>query len=63
MNARYSASWQTGGSNAEIADALTLTDAAVSKHVGNIFTKLDLSPVEDNRRVRAVLTYLQAADR
>lgn len=52
-----------GGSNAEIADALTLTDAAVSKHVGNIFTKLDLSPVEDNRRVRAVLTYLQAADR
>lgn len=52
-----------GGSNAEIANALTLTDAAVSKHVGNIFTKLDLSPVEDNRRVRAVLTYLQAVDR
>lgn len=52
-----------GGSNAQIADALTLTDAAVSKHIGNIFTKLDLSPVEDNRRVRAVLTYLQAADR
>ena len=52
-----------GGSNAEIADALTLTDAAVSKHIGNIFIKLDLSPVEDNRRVRAVLTYLQSADR
>lgn len=52
-----------GGSNAEKADALTLTDAAVSKHVGNIFTKLDLSPVEDNRRVRAVLAYPQAADR
>ncbi|WP_424935556.1 MULTISPECIES: response regulator transcription factor [Bacteria] len=47
-----------GHSNAGIADALTLTDAAVSKHIGNIFTKLGLSPVEDNRRVRAVLTYL-----
>ncbi|WP_447588433.1 response regulator transcription factor [Microbacterium lacticum] len=49
-----------GGSNADIADALTLTDAAVSKHIGNIFSKLGLSPVEDNRRVRAVLTYLQS---
>jgi len=47
-----------GRSNADIAGALTLTDAAVSKHIGNIFTKLGLSPVEDNRRVRAVLTYL-----
>ena len=47
-----------GRSNADIADALTLTDAAVSKHIGNIFAKLGLSPVEDNRRVRAVLTYL-----
>ncbi|WP_454131436.1 response regulator transcription factor [Microbacterium lacticum] len=50
-----------GQSNADIAAALTLTDAAVSKHIGNIFTKLGLSPVEDNRRVRAVLTYLQTA--
>ncbi len=49
-----------GRSNADIARALTLTDAAVSKHIGNIFTKLGLGPVEDNRRVRAVLTYLQA---
>lgn len=48
-----------GQSNADIAAALTLTDAAVSKHIGNIFAKLGLSPVEDNRRVRAVLTYLQ----
>ncbi|RCS61217.1 response regulator transcription factor [Microbacterium sp. JB110] len=48
-----------GESNADIADALTLTDAAVSKHIGSIFAKLGLGPVEDNRRVRAVLTYLQ----
>lgn len=48
-----------GHSNADIAGALTLTDAAVSKHIGNIFAKLGLGPVEDNRRVRAVLAYLQ----
>ncbi|GAA1995885.1 response regulator transcription factor [Microbacterium ulmi] len=50
-----------GRSNADIAGALTLTDAAVSKHIGNIFAKLGLTPIEDNRRVRAVLTYLQVA--
>lgn len=50
-----------GGSNADIAAALTLTDAAVSKHIGGIFVKLGLSPVEENRRVKAVLTYLQSA--
>ncbi|KJL26875.1 Oxygen regulatory protein NreC [Microbacterium azadirachtae] len=48
-----------GQSNADIALTLTLTDAAVSKHIGNIFAKLGLGPIEDNRRVRAVLTYLQ----
>lgn len=48
-----------GRSNSGIAAALTLTDAAVSKHIGSIFVKLGLSPVEENRRVRAVLTYLQ----
>ena len=50
-----------GQSNADIAAALTLTDAAVSKHIGNIFAKLGLGPAEDNRRVRAILTYLQSA--
>lgn len=50
-----------GQSNADIAATLTLTDAAVSKHIGNIFLKLGLTPVEENRRVRAVLTYLQEA--
>ncbi|WP_197462600.1 response regulator transcription factor [Microbacterium sp. T32] len=50
-----------GRSNTDIAGVLFLTDAAVSKHIGNIFAKLGLGPVEENRRVRAVLTYLQAA--
>lgn len=49
-----------GLSNAQIADQLVLSAGAVSKHVANVFTKLDLPPGEDNRRVRAVLTYLSA---
>lgn len=49
-----------GQSNGDIATTLTLTDAAVSKHIGNIFSKLGLGPVEENRRVKAVLTYLQS---
>ena len=52
-----------GASNAAIAARLVLSDPAVSKHVGNIFWKLGLSPVEENRRVTAVLTYLQASRR
>ncbi|PRZ39092.1 LuxR family two component transcriptional regulator [Antricoccus suffuscus] len=49
-----------GRSNAAIASRLFVTEKAVSKHTNSIFTKLDL-PVasDDNRRVRAVLTYLQ----
>ena len=36
-------------------------EKAISKHIGSIFTKLDLYPAEDaNRRVLAVLTYLNA---
>lgn len=50
-----------GQSNTQIAATLTLTDAAVSKHIGNVFIKLGLGPVEENRRVRAVLTYLDSA--
>lgn len=49
-----------GRSNAAIASALVVTEKAVGKHSNNIFTKLDL-PVapDDNRRVLAVLAWLQ----
>jgi DNA-binding NarL/FixJ family response regulator len=49
-----------GHSNTEIAERLVLSDPAVGKHIGHIFSKLGLSPVDENRRVKAVLTYLQA---
>lgn len=49
-----------GRSNTAITKALTITDKAVSKHIGSIFLKLDLPAASgnDHRRVRAVLTYL-----
>ncbi len=52
-----------GQSNGDIAATLVLSDAAVSKHVGRIFLKLGLGPVDENRRVRAVLTYLDSVRR
>jgi DNA-binding NarL/FixJ family response regulator len=49
-----------GRSNAAIAEVLVLTIGAVEKHIANIFSKLHLPPSEsDNRRVLAVLAYLQ----
>ncbi|WP_051799013.1 response regulator transcription factor [Catenuloplanes japonicus] len=48
-----------GRSNAAIARALVVSEAAVAKHIANIFTKLDLPPApDDHRRVLAVLAYL-----
>jgi len=48
-----------GGNNAAIGEALFISARSVEKHIGSIFTKLDLSESEDtNRRVRAVLLYL-----
>ncbi len=48
-----------GRSNAAVAARLVVSEKAVSKHIANIFMKLDLVPSEDdNRRVMAVLTYL-----
>ncbi|MFC3994290.1 response regulator [Nocardiopsis sediminis] len=48
-----------GRSNYAIAGRLFITDKAVSKHINNIFTKLDLPPsTDDSRRVLAVLAYL-----
>ncbi|MFI7697474.1 response regulator [Nonomuraea sp. NPDC049480] len=50
-----------GMSNAAIAARLFVTDKAVSKHTNNIFAKLGLPPSDDhNRRVMAVLAYLEA---
>jgi DNA-binding NarL/FixJ family response regulator len=50
-----------GRSNAAVATALFVSEKAVSKHIANIFMKLDL-PLsgDDNRRVMAVLAYLNA---
>lgn len=48
-----------GGNNAAIGEALFISPRSVEKHINAIFTKLDLSQVEDvHRRVRAVLLYL-----
>jgi DNA-binding NarL/FixJ family response regulator len=50
-----------GRSNAAIAGKLFITEKAVSKHTNSIFSKLGLPPSEDdNRRVLAVLAYLNA---
>lgn len=48
-----------GRSNAAIAARMFVTEKAVSKHTNSIFTKLGLPQSEDdNRRVLAVLAYL-----
>ncbi|MEU4407857.1 helix-turn-helix transcriptional regulator [Streptosporangium sp. NPDC023963] len=53
-----------GRSNGAVARALSITEAAVGKHVASVFVKLEL-PVsqDDNRRVLAVLAYLRGAAR
>jgi DNA-binding NarL/FixJ family response regulator len=49
-----------GRTNRAIAGGLHISERAVERHVTSIFTKLDLSPAEeDHRRVLAVLTYLR----
>lgn len=47
-----------GETNHGIAEALHLSDGAVVKHIGAIFDKLGLSQREGNRRVLAVLAFL-----
>ncbi len=50
-----------GRSNTAIAQQLFVTEKAVSKHTTSIFAKLGLSASEDdNRRVLAVLAYLNS---
>jgi DNA-binding NarL/FixJ family response regulator len=47
-----------GRTNGSIASTMFVSEAAVRKHVGSIFAKLDLGDDTD-RRVAAVLTYLR----
>lgn len=50
-----------GRSNGAISGILIISERAVEKHVGNIFTKLGLPPSDaDHRRVLAVLRYLES---
>jgi DNA-binding NarL/FixJ family response regulator len=50
-----------GCSNQSIATKLCISEKTVEACTGRIFTKLGLAPdVDQHRRVRAVLTYLQA---
>ncbi|RYP82088.1 response regulator transcription factor [Nocardioides guangzhouensis] len=50
-----------GRSNAAIAAGLHVSEKAVAKHTNSIFTKLDLPiAADDNRRVLAVLAWLDA---
>ncbi len=50
-----------GRSNAAIAQRLFVTEKAISKHAAGIFAKLDLAlSDDDNRRVLAVLAYLES---
>ena len=50
-----------GRSNAAIAQRLVISQGAVEKHVANVFLKLGLPASDtDNRRVLAVLRYLES---
>ena len=51
----------TGRNNATIAKTLFMSDRAVEKHIGSVFQKLGLVDEQlVNRRVMAVLAYLEA---
>lgn len=50
-----------GKSNADIEEELFVSSATVAKHIGNVFDKLGLPPDAGNRRVRAVLAFLEAS--
>ena len=51
-----------GKSNRGIAEALVISDAAVEKHVTNIFRKLEIDgKANEHRRVLAVLRYVREA--
>ncbi|EMF00170.1 response regulator transcription factor [Streptomyces mobaraensis NBRC 13819 = DSM 40847] len=53
-----------GHGNSAIGERLFIAETSVNKHIGNIFTKLGLPTTDGgHRRVRAVLTWLQAEAR
>ncbi len=50
-----------GLSNGGIADKFVISLGAVEKHIGNVFAKLELEPVDNaHRRVLAVLAFLES---
>ena len=50
-----------GLGNTDIARTMSVSETAVSKHIGNIFAKLGLSPSDTgHRRVLATLAYLRS---
>ena len=56
------ATMATGRSNATIAKTLFMSERAVEKHIGSVFQKLGLAEEhETNRRVMAVLAYVEAS--
>ena len=53
-----------GRSNQAIADTLFVSAGSVEKHISSLLGKLDLPPVDgENRRVMAVLRYLESEER
>ncbi|PWH06919.1 DNA-binding response regulator [Brachybacterium endophyticum] len=53
-----------GRSNAAIAETLFVSAGSVEKHISSLFAKLALTPVDgENRRVMAVLRYLESEER
>ncbi|GAB2532073.1 response regulator transcription factor [Brachybacterium huguangmaarense] len=53
-----------GRSNAAIAQAMFVSPGSVEKHISSLLLKLDLNPADgENRRVLAVLRYLESEDR
>ena len=52
-----------GSSNSAIAEALSLSQSSIEKHVGEIFSKLGLAEERHlHRRVAAAVTYLKEVD-